>query len=316
MWSWLRRHTLHNAGIKLVALGLALILYLHVFTSQESETVLDMPLQLRAVPEDLTWSGDLPASARVRLRGVGVDLLKLRGHLERARVVVDLAEARPGHYQRPLIAGDVELPPDLRVQAVEIVDPRELFLQFDRLLIRRLPVVPSVTGRVALGHTIQGRVIVEPETVLVRGPAEWLASADHVQTENVDLNGLSDMMTCKVPVSVEAGGKAIPSEVTVRVMIEKVVSRTFVQLPIEVLRSRGVQLKRLTPETGTVTVSGPESLVESLTADEMRASIDARGLPPGGTYTLMASVELRRGGTAGSVSIEPVQPEKFEVVLE
>jgi hypothetical protein len=123
-------------------------------------------------------------------------------------------------------------------------------------------------------------------------------------------------MTWKVPVVVDAGGKAIPSDVTLRVMVEKVVSRTFLRLPIEVLRSRGVQLTRLSPETGTVTVSGPMSLVESLTPEEMRASIDARGLPPGGTYTLMASVELRRGEAAGSVSIEPVQPEKFEVELE
>ena len=103
---------------------------------------------------------------------------------------------------------------------------------------------------------------------------------------------------------------------TLRITIEKVISRTFTELPIGVLRSRGVSLARLEPKTGLVIVSGPASVVESLTAEELRASIDARGLPPGGTYALMASVELRRAEASGSVSIEPVKPEKFEVELQ
>jgi hypothetical protein len=316
MRRWLQRHVLHNAGTKSIALGLAALLYLHVFTSQPTEIELEIPLALRGVPEGLTWSGDLPQHARVRLRGVGVDLLKLRSGLETAHVQVDVMEARPGHYQRPLIADDVVLSPALRVQALEVLSPHEITLDFDRVLVRRLAVLPTTTGRVAPGYTMHGRIVAEPDTVVVRGPAEGMTSSGHVKLEAVDLTGLSDMVTRRVRVAVPPDYDADPQEVTVRVMIEKVVSRTFTQLPVDVLRSRGVLLRRLSPETGAVVVSGPAGVVESLRPEELRASIDARGLPPGGVYTLMASVELRRGEAAGSVSIEPVQPEKFEVELE
>ncbi|MBM3316476.1 MAG: YbbR-like domain-containing protein [Candidatus Eisenbacteria bacterium] len=313
---WLAGRIFHNSGTKLVALALALLLYAHVFTSRESEITMDVPLQLQGVPEGLTWSGEMPASARVRFRGVGVDLLKLRSRVEPSRVRVDVMGARPGHFQRPLVAEDVVTAPGLGVQALEIVSPREIVLRFDQLLARRLPVRPATVGRVAAGYTVQGRVVVEPESVLVRGPAAVLSGTEHLGTEPVDLTGSSDIVTRSAAVQPPAGCVATPEAVAVRVVIERVVTRTFPLLPVEVLRSRGVQLKRLEPETGTVAVSGPASLVESLRSEDLRASIDARGLPPGGVYALMASVELRSGEAAGSVSVEPVRPEKFEVELE
>ena len=71
----------------------------------------------------------------------------------------------------------------------------------------------------------------------------------------------------------------------------------------------------MTPSHGSVVVAGPASLVDSLSQQELRLSIDALGLPPG-TYTLMASVELNRMLEVDALSVEPVEPEKFEIELE
>ncbi|MCK4413682.1 MAG: hypothetical protein KAY32_09065 [Candidatus Eisenbacteria sp.] len=316
MARWVSRHLFNNAGIKLLALALALFLYLHVFASQENEILIDVPLDLHGIPEGLTWSGNLPATAEVRFRGLGLDLLKMRARLEQARLRVEVGEARPGHYQRPLVSEDVILPRDLRVQAVAVESPREISLEFDRLLVCRLGVVPRVGGRVAPGYTVHGPTVVEPDTVLVRGPEAVLESFEYLKTEVLDISGCEDMVTRRVPLVLHEGCQAIPPEVTVRVTIEPVISRTFAGLPIEVLRSRGVEVVRIEPADGIVSVSGPASVLESLSAEDLRVSIEARGLPPGGTYTLMASVELRRAAVVGAISIEPVRPEKFEVELK
>jgi len=313
----LRQRVFQNAGTKLVALFLAIFLYIHVFVSQESEVVMQVPLDLSGVPEGLTWSGDVPQVARVRFRGAGIDLLKMRTRLERARLVVEVGEARPGHYQRPLVSEDVLLPADLKVQAVTVESPRSISLEFDRVLARRLAVVPRLEGRVAPGYTIYGRIVVEPESVSVRGPADVLDGYTQVPTKVIDVDGRQDLITSRVALDMDdcGGCEILPPEVTVRVTIEEVVTRTFQDLPVEVLRSR-VGLARIVPETGKVAVSGPRNVIESLHPEDLRVSIEARGLPPGGTYTLMASVEMRRPGVSGSVSIEPVQPEKFEVTLD
>ncbi len=310
------QHIFNNAGIKLVALALAIILYLHVFTSRERVVTLGIPIELEAVPRGLTWSGEVPATAQVRFRGVGVDLLKLRARLETARVRVEVGEARPGLYQRTLVPQDVVMPSGISAQAVEVLSPRSISLQFDQLVARRLPVRPHIQGRVATGYTVHGAAVVEPESLLVRGPSSILSELEYLTTEPVDVSGCSDLLTRQVSVLPQEDCSTEPSVVTVRVSVERVISRSFGPLPVEVLRSRDVRLRRVEPEGGMVVISGPASVIESLEPDDLRLSLDARGLPPGGTYTLMASVELGRVEVAGSVSIQPVRPEKFEVELE
>ncbi|MBP6874983.1 MAG: hypothetical protein KBD56_02835 [Candidatus Eisenbacteria bacterium] len=312
----LRERLLHNAGSKVLALALAVFLYLHVFVSQESEAVMDVPVELAGIPEGLTWAGSIPHTARVRFRGVGLDLFKMRTRVEQARLIVQVSGARPGQYQRPLVSEDVRLPENLDVQAVAVESPREISLTFDSVLRKKLAVVPRVGGRVASGYTVHGHIVVQPESVLVRGPADPLASARHIETQPIDLSDQEDLITRRVPLLVCDGCQATPSEVTVRISIERVVSRTFARLPVDVLRSRGVRVKRLEPQTGSVAISGPVSVVEALQPEDLRLSIEARGLPPGGSYSLMASVELRSPSLSGSVSIQPVEPEKFEVELE
>ena len=316
MRRWLRQHVFHNSGAKALALGLALVLYLHVFTSQEREVLLDVPLELQSVPATLTWSGALSTLARVRFRGTGVDLLRLRTHLGSARMRVDVSEAAPGLYQRPLVTRDVSVSRDLRVTPIEIVEPRTISLRFDRQGSRRLPLATPVAGRVAPGFVIHGDAVAEPDRIVVNGPAGILDTLDVVSSAALDVSGQSDTVTRRLRVIVPQGCEASPSEVTVRVNIERVLTRTFAGLPVQVQRSRGVRLKRVAPETGTVVISGPASLVESLSPDELSISIDVRDLMPGGVYSRMASVELRRPEAAGLVAIEPVLPESFEVELQ
>jgi YbbR domain-containing protein len=315
MWHWLRRHLLRNLGIKLIALVLALTLYLHVFFSQEREMIFDVPITLHGVPESLIGSGDLPHTARVRFRGLGLALSKLRTDPQGARLLVEVGDIHEGLLQRPLVSGDVLLPSDIDVRVIEVIEPKELDIEFDRLRVKRLAVVPNVSGRPAPGFVMAGRVVAVPESVTVRGPQQLVDSFEFIRTEPLDVAGLDGVAQRRVALRVPGRCEAAPPEVTVRVAIDKVVSRTFAQLPVMVHRSGDVALRRLAPQTGSVVVSGPATLVDSLRTADLRLSIDAMGLPPG-TYTLMASVELERALEAGAISIEPVQPEKFVVELE
>lgn len=315
MWNWVRQHVFANAGIKLISLALALTLYFYVFVNQERELVLEVPLNLQGMPEALTWTGEIPSEARVRFRGLGMDLLKLRTQPQLARMLVRVGDVRPGRYQRPLVTRDVHILADLQIQVVEIVSPREITLEFDQLMMRRLPVVARVTGRPAPGYIRFGRVVAEPESVDVGGPQHRLASFDFLPTEPIDLTGKNDLVISRAKLRLPPECEAALQEVTVRVTIEKIISRTFTDLPVEVLRSGDVALMRMTPAHGSVVVAGPLPLVESLSEQELRLSIDALGLPPG-TYTLMASVELNRTLEVDALSVEPVEPEKFEVELE
>lgn len=313
MWRQLRNIMFRNWGLKLLAFFLAIVLYFNVALHQEREISLEIPLYVRGIPENLIGTGELPKVVKVKFRGLGMGFLSLRS--ERPYLLVEVGSILPGLYQRPLVTEDVFVPSDVSVQAVEIVDPKGIAIDFDQLLERRLPVVPAITGRPSPGYIRFGREIVKPDSILVRGPERRLRSFELLRTEPVDITGRDGIVSRRVAIAAPSWCEAQPAEVTVQVTLEKVISRTFHDLPVDVHRAGGVTLLRLTPETGSVSVSGPTSLVEQLTAEKLRLSIDARGLPPA-TYTLMASVELVGSGGEGAVSVEPVEPEKFEVVLE
>jgi YbbR domain-containing protein len=315
MWHWLRRHIFNNARIKLLALVLAMALYMLVYASQVREIVREVPLDLYGVPEALIWSGEIPDVAQVRLRGLGLDLLLLRHHPQGARLLIEVDDAQPGRYQRPLVTEDVNVPIEIDVTVVEVVEPREILLEFDRRLTRKLGVVPTVTGRPAPGFIRFGRVGLEPESVFVRGPERRLQSFEYLRTETVDITGTDENVIRRAALRCPPACEAVPPQVTVEVAVERIISRTFADLPVTVRLTGDVRLVRQTPEVGSVVVAGPATLVESLTAQDLRLSIDALGLPRG-TYTLMASVELTRSLEAGAVSVEPVEPEKFEVELD
>ncbi|MFC1572910.1 YbbR-like domain-containing protein [Candidatus Eisenbacteria bacterium] len=315
MWFWLRRHIFQNVGTKLIALALAIMLYVYVFASRDREIVLDVPLLVQGVPQSLLWSGEIPDVARVRFRGVGVELLKLGIRRPGARILLEVGEALPGQYRRSLVTKDVVVPSDVEVQVVEVVAPREIAVDFDQVLVRRLAAVASVTGRPAPGYIRYGPLVVEPDTVVVRGPEKHLQSFEFLKSDPVDISGRDETVIQECALHVPPRCEALPQVVMVRVELEKVISRTFAGLSVDVLRSDDVTLMSMAPEVGSVVVTGPEAVVESLATEELRLSIDALGLPPG-TYTLMASVELVRSQKSGAVSVEPVEPEKFEVELE
>ena len=315
MWRRLRKIIFLNLGLKLFSFVLAMALYVNVLLHQEREMSIDIPLHVRGIPENLIGTGELPKFVKVKVRGLGLGLLNLRAEHTRPYLLVEVGSVLPGLYQRPLVTEDVFVPSDISVQVVEVVDPQGIAIDFDQLLERRLHVVPAITGRPAPGYIRFGREAVEPESILVRGPERRLRSFEFLRTEPVDITGRDGLVTRRVAIAAPSWCEVTPAGVMVQVMLEKVISRTFHDLSVEVHRGSGVTLVKLTPEAGSVSVSGPTSLVEQLAPDKLRLSIDARGLPPA-TYTLMASVELVGSGGEGAVSVEPVEPEKFEVILE
>ncbi|MCK4306107.1 MAG: YbbR-like domain-containing protein [Candidatus Eisenbacteria sp.] len=315
MWHWLCRYVFQNAGIKLVALALALTLYVHVFFSQQREIVMEVPLITQGVPDSLIALDDIPSTAKVRFRGLGLDLLRLRAPSHASRLLLKMEGVGTGRYLRPLVTKDVIVPSEADIQVVEVVSPRVISVEFDRLLNRRLGIVPSVTGRPAPGFIRFGRVSLEPDSVDVRGPRQRLRSFEFLRTEPLDISGCDESVVRQVALHNPPDCEVEPSAVTFRISIEKVISRTFMNLPVKVHHTGDVRLTRMAPAAGSVVVTGPAALADSLTAEDLRLSIDARGLPSG-TYTLMASVELVWSLKAGEISVEPVEPTKFEVVLE
>ncbi|HEY4974299.1 MAG TPA: hypothetical protein VII41_11865, partial [Steroidobacteraceae bacterium] len=69
MKDFFRRHVLHNFGIKLLSLALAVGLWLAVTRDPIAEVAVDVPIEFRNIPENLEINTETVPQAQIRVRG-------------------------------------------------------------------------------------------------------------------------------------------------------------------------------------------------------------------------------------------------------
>jgi YbbR domain-containing protein len=189
MTDFIRRHVLHNFGLKLISLALAVGLWLLVARDPVAEVAVTVPIEFQNTPENLEISTENIPQAQIRVRGperVVRQLRPLDVHPE-----IDLSGAKPGERTFDLGAHQIRQPYDLEV--VQIV-PSQFHLSFDTRLTRQVEVHPRVIGTFAPGYSI-GRVAVDPPSITISGPQKRVEAVEAAITDPVDVSGTMERGT-------------------------------------------------------------------------------------------------------------------------
>jgi hypothetical protein len=102
--------------LKLLALAFSAGLWVFVMTSEKTNLVVFLPLELDPVPAGLVVTGKRPESVEVQLHGLRSALSRVSP--ESLRVRVSLAGARPGDLVVSLGPEQIVVPPGVRVLRV------------------------------------------------------------------------------------------------------------------------------------------------------------------------------------------------------
>lgn len=102
--------------LKLLALTFSAGLWVFVMTSEKTNVVLNLPLELDSVPPGLVVKGERPEIVEVQLHGLRVALSRMSA--ESLRVRVSLAGARPGDLAVSLGPEQIVVPPGVSVLRV------------------------------------------------------------------------------------------------------------------------------------------------------------------------------------------------------
>ncbi len=283
----LRQTLLRNLGIKITSLVLAVAVYAHVYARQEQEAVLRVPLVLEGLPEGLGYRGEVAEYLRVRIRAKGSELIRLRA--QPPRVVIPLAQARPGLLQRPVTTNDVVLPGKMDAVVIALVEPTVLSLQIEPIVTVRVPVAVTLRGTPASASVRYGATRVWPDTVAVSGPAELISALDSVRTEELDIDGRAESFGASLRIVLPPGVHARTEQVAGRVPIVPLGRQRYgllaVVLPPELRESW-----RLAPESVSVRLGGPRTVLESLRASDLRLRGEPLGPPEEGRHVRLDAV--------------------------
>jgi YbbR domain-containing protein len=189
MSDFFQRVVLHNLGLKLVALALAVGLWLAVARDPVAEVALDVPVEIRNIPPDLEISSEIVPKAQIRLRGPERIIHQL--HSSDVYAAIEFNGVRSGQRSFDLTTQQIHQPAGLEV--VQIV-PSEFHLTFDVRLTRAVAVQPRVIGDFAPGYHI-GQIVSDPSTVTITGPKGRVEAVEAATTDPIDISGAMNRVT-------------------------------------------------------------------------------------------------------------------------
>ncbi len=302
----------NNLGIKIAAVVIGVFVWMFAKGEEVADRTFQIPLVLRNMPEEVTTVERPVETVEVVLTGDNSELFKL-GLWGEPRAVVDMSEAVPDRDFRVVLSpANIVVPRDARVSVTEIRSPKTLDLEMDDLVRERLPIVPVIEGNLAEGYYILGRPIALPDSVTVFGPEGIVRELDGVSTVPLMIEGRRSRVEATRPIAFEEGLNlnAVPREVRVVVEVEGTEVVTLEGVPVALEHEPGFEVASISPEVLRLELAGPEHIVTRVSAEDVNAVVDARGLPRG-IHQLVPELTLPEG-----VEIRSVSPTRFTVTLQ
>jgi len=268
----MRFNPLHNLPLKIGAVLLAILLWVHVATNKVYEHQIEMSIQLVDVPVGLIQTNAIPREATIRVKTSGKQLFALGARQPKLRI--SAAEFREGTFERELTDGDAMAAFDQVYENVAVVSPRNLVLHFERQTERNLLVKSKVQLQPAAGYLIVGRPKLEPEMISVSGPASVLRSLQSLETEAGELGGLTATTTQLVRLVIPDSLRLslADSAVQITVAVEPMLERPLLGLTVRPPRGFDAGNYGFAPTTISIRVGVPQSTADQVSARNVTVS--------------------------------------------
>jgi hypothetical protein len=193
--------------------------------SKELQGSINYPVRYINPPKDRIVTGDLPEKLEMDLRGPGYSILKVKLSGSRAPVVIDFSKVSPRRIpgQHPsyyLVTSGLisnftkQLHADFDILAIH---PDTLFFGFDRMVTRRIPVIPDLKVEMTGGRRVV--IVTDPDSITVTGPQHILDTLNGIPTKYRVFNRTNENFRSKLPLDcpeyLQTAQKRVTVEVTV-----------------------------------------------------------------------------------------------------
>ena len=207
-----------DLGLKALSVFIALFLWYMVNFTGSSDVSYQIPIEFQNVPEDTEIVWESSRTLTVWMSGQERAIKNLSP--SRVKAWVDLKEAKTGESYHQLSQANVELPDEVTLVRMS---PSVIRVLLDRVITRDLVVKANLEGNPAPGYRVE-KVEVMPRKVIVEGVRRFLSDSKEVQTERVDITGISSDTTFQTRLYDNGAGFRASSDmvaVTVRVRQEQ-----------------------------------------------------------------------------------------------
>jgi YbbR domain-containing protein len=205
-----------NLGYQLLAVVIAIFLWVVARGSSSVERGFDIPVVLQGVPDDLVVVDQGADVVNVRVLGTRAALRNFDP--QRLEYALDVSTSKPGEAAFEVDLSRFDLPRGARIVSRS---PSRIGLTFDRRIAKMLKVRPDLEGTPPDGYRIDS-ITVDPPRVRIEGARSEVLRLTEVATETIDVSGATGPIEKEVRVSAGPGHvwADAPRVVKVRVDVE------------------------------------------------------------------------------------------------
>ena len=188
----------NNALYKIVALFLAVLLWMGAQGFRSIEQSLDIPIAHENTPADVVVIAQSAREVNLRLNGSRAALRRAAKQL--VRYPIDLSGVRPGEARFAIEVERLQIP---RGATVSARSPSTVTLTLDSRTSKRVPVRVDWSGEPREGYRVLG-VSVEPEAVNLEGARFAMRRIRDVLTDRIDVSGMEENAVIETRLSLES----------------------------------------------------------------------------------------------------------------
>ena len=298
---------LSNLPLKIGALLLAFLLWVHVATNKTYEHIFEIPIHVVNIPDGLILTSNTPTQLSAQIRGTGKQLLGLL--TDDMIYNLDLGDFDAGNHSIEMTSAEVMDILSGGYEDVELLMPKRFQVSLEKKVTRELPVIANVDVTTGEGYVVMGELGLSPKVAAVTGPESVMRRLHHVETEPQSIVGVVEsfdaVLTLQLPDSLRL---SVPdSSVKVSIKVEARDERKFENISVDPPRQFNKKRYLFEPGTLSLELGVPHSLVDSVAAGDIEVSFEAPKSPEDSSrvpilYRLPARVELIKS-SADSVLI-------------
>ena len=273
-----------SLGMRLGAVGLAILLWVFVVSENEYSMVIDMPIEARNLSAQKAHKKEVPEYAQVRLKGPGRALFKtllLKNFISNFKLVIDLDRISEEYdfylneyYER--YPQKVVIPPSYELEYIEVVYPDSIHISLDEYMVKKLTVKAPLKINPAPGYTLVGNINIYPASIEVAGPREVIQEMKYVSTikDTFLLQDFDIDVNLKVDNQTRSLVEYSQTTISIHQDIQSVSERIISEIPVKVINVLPNLRLFVNPTTVALTVIGGVDRIAAVNPKDILVTID------------------------------------------
>jgi hypothetical protein len=295
-------------NIFIASIIFAAILWGSISLSDSYYTDIEVKLTPTNFPKGYTTGSLLPDKIKLRVRGQGWRLVSINvGPETEFRVSVGGDSGRQNINLYNFLESNRWLLSD-----VDIINlyPDSLNFFVERIISKKLPVVSGIDLKFKPGYGLASEIILNPDSVIVKGPLSYLKSRKEIETSTIPLGILDSKTSTEVNLDRIMGFEYNSNLIDVVLDVQRIVDEQYENISVEVIDTPSGSEVVLLPNKININIRGGIEILGKLMPEQFHAYVKYQTLIQDTTGSVVPEIILPK-----NVTLQFSKPDRLRYVI-